>query len=134
MVPALKLEGSFTRFDKKFDGKLADLIRKLNTYIYEGFDADLKDYVFDGLRFHFSQLTLFRYISDCILAHNMWKADKKDESCYRYFGLNELIGEQFPMISIEKNPLLFILALVDTIEPIKMRPLRYLRIKAFRRF
>ena len=35
-APAFKMDGGFTRFDKKFDGKLADLIRELNTYIYEG--------------------------------------------------------------------------------------------------
>ena len=35
-APAFKMEGGFARFDKKFDGKLADLIRELNTYIYEG--------------------------------------------------------------------------------------------------
>ena len=35
-APAFKLEGGYARFDKKFDGKLADLIRELNTYIYEG--------------------------------------------------------------------------------------------------
>lgn len=35
-APAFKMDGGFTRFDKKFDGKLADIIRELNTYIYEG--------------------------------------------------------------------------------------------------
>ena len=35
-APAFKMDGGFTRFDKKFDGKLSDLIRELNTYIYEG--------------------------------------------------------------------------------------------------
>lgn len=33
---AFKMDGGFTRFDKKFDGKLIDIIRELNTYIYEG--------------------------------------------------------------------------------------------------
>ena len=35
-APAFKMDGGFTRFDRKFDGKLSDLIRELNTYIYEG--------------------------------------------------------------------------------------------------
>ena len=34
--PAFKKDGGFARFDKKFDGKLIELIRELNTYIYEG--------------------------------------------------------------------------------------------------
>lgn len=35
-APAFKMDGGFARFDKKFDGNLIDLIRELNTYIYEG--------------------------------------------------------------------------------------------------
>lgn len=35
-APAFKRDGGFTRFDKKFDGKLIEIIRELNTYIYEG--------------------------------------------------------------------------------------------------
>lgn len=35
-APAFRMDGGFNRFDKKFDGELADIIRELNTYIYEG--------------------------------------------------------------------------------------------------
>lgn len=35
-APAFKMDGGFTRFDRKFDGKLIEIIRELNTYIYEG--------------------------------------------------------------------------------------------------
>lgn len=35
-APAFKMDGGFARFDKKFDGRLTELIRELNTYIYEG--------------------------------------------------------------------------------------------------
>lgn len=35
-APAFKMDGGFKQFDKKFDGKLTDLIRELNKYIYEG--------------------------------------------------------------------------------------------------
>lgn len=35
-APAFKRDGGFSRFDKKFDGKLIEIIRELNTYIYEG--------------------------------------------------------------------------------------------------
>lgn len=35
-APAFKKDGGFARFDKKLDGKLIEIIRKLNTYIYEG--------------------------------------------------------------------------------------------------
>ena len=35
-APAFKMEGGFARFDKKFAGRLAEIIRHINTYIYEG--------------------------------------------------------------------------------------------------
>ncbi len=35
-APAFKMEGGFTRFDKKFSGRLLEIIRQINTYIYEG--------------------------------------------------------------------------------------------------
>lgn len=35
-APAFKMEGGFARFDKKFAGRLAEIIRQINTYIYEG--------------------------------------------------------------------------------------------------
>lgn len=35
-APVFKMEGGFVRFNKKFAGKLPDIIRELNTYIYEG--------------------------------------------------------------------------------------------------
>lgn len=35
-APAFKMEGGFARFDKKFAGRLTEIIRQINTYIYEG--------------------------------------------------------------------------------------------------
>lgn len=35
-APVFKMEGGFTRFDKKFAGRLTEIIRQINTYIYEG--------------------------------------------------------------------------------------------------
>ena len=35
-APAFKMEGGFVRFDKKFAGRLLEIIRQINTYIYEG--------------------------------------------------------------------------------------------------
>jgi len=30
------MDGGFARFNKKFGGQLAEIIREINTYIYEG--------------------------------------------------------------------------------------------------
>ena len=35
-APAFKMEGGFARFNKQFEGKLPEIIRDLNTLIYEG--------------------------------------------------------------------------------------------------
>lgn len=35
-APVFKMEGGFVRFDKKFAGRLVEIIREINTYIYEG--------------------------------------------------------------------------------------------------
>ena len=35
-APAFKMDGGFVRFNKKFGGQLAEIIREINTYIYEG--------------------------------------------------------------------------------------------------
>ena len=35
-APVFKMEGGFSRFDKKFAGKLNDIIKRINTYIFEG--------------------------------------------------------------------------------------------------
>ena len=35
-APAFKMDGGFARFNKKFGEQLAEIIREINTYIYEG--------------------------------------------------------------------------------------------------
>ena len=35
-APVFKMEGGFARFNKKFGGNLTEIIREINTYIYEG--------------------------------------------------------------------------------------------------
>ena len=35
-APAFKMDGGFARFNRKFGGRLAEIIREINTYIYEG--------------------------------------------------------------------------------------------------
>ena len=35
-APVFKMEGGFARFNKKFGGNLIEIIREINTYIYEG--------------------------------------------------------------------------------------------------
>lgn len=44
----------------------------------------------------------------------------KEEAKYQAYGLSKLAGNDFQKIKFQKNPLLFILAVIDTIEPYKI--------------
>lgn len=72
-----------------------------------------------GLHFCSEQIKLFAYIADCIASHNMYKADDGSIDKYIYYSLNCLLPDEFKPISYKDNPLLFILCVVDTIEPSK---------------
>ena len=68
-------------------------------------------------------IPIYAQASLSITMHNIWSSSKKVEikEKYRKFGLESLITgetEIFPIL-IKDNPLLFLLGLVDTIEPIK---------------
>ena len=72
-----------------------------------------------NLRFKLSQLVIFMYVADCIINHNIWKANDKTEEIYKQYKLRSLIGDKFEKISFYKNPLLFVLVMSDTLEPYK---------------
>lgn len=63
----------------------------------------------------------FAKICDTIALHNMWRATNSSVKEYNKYGLNELIPDESfnHMIYYNENPILFLLALVDTIDPIK---------------
>lgn len=73
-----------------------------------------------GRNFCIEQIPILAHIADCIISHNVWKADASAEAEYLECGLGALVGERFKKISFQDNPLLFILAIVDTIEPYKL--------------
>lgn len=56
-----------------------------------------------------------------VACHNIWfvKASDKNAKCYRHYKLDKLIYEGISR-EIKKSPLLFLLCLVDSIEPIKV--------------
>ncbi len=106
--------------------------RMINNYIYAykkshlrntreaGFYPGIANFYWNGKHFCAEQLPLFAYIADCIIAHNIWKADSKSEKKYLEYGLTELVGKNFRQISFRSNPLLFILAITDTLDPYKI--------------
>ena len=84
-------------------------------------DVDFDNFYVDGhLHFFTEQKMIFAYLADCIIAHNMWSASLDKIDMYKKYGLDKLIPPEFEKITFEKNPILFILAVADTIDPIKL--------------
>lgn len=84
-------------------------------------DIDFENFQANGNR-HFSleQRWIFAYLADCIISHNIWPATKEKNEIYKEYDLNELVEPNFKKITFGNNPILFILAIADTIEPIKL--------------
>ncbi len=72
----------------------------------------------DNLIWQIELFDVYRLISDVIITHNVWGVPKEEDSMYyKEYGLTDLKYFQ-KKISL-KNPLLFVLCLVDAIDPYK---------------
>ena len=81
---------------------------------------NIENFYINNLHFCVNQFPIFAYLADCIISHNMWFAtDYGTIELYEKCGLEQLIAPHAQSISFNTNPLLFILALADTLEPIK---------------
>jgi hypothetical protein len=57
------------------------------------------------------------------MAHNIWRADTESEDItYKEYNLDKITSGEFERINIIKEPLLFFLCLLDSIEPVKRFP------------
>lgn len=82
--------------------------------------ANFNDFYVDDLHFSITQFPIFAYLADCIISHNMWFAtDDYTIEQYEKYGLKQLIPPYAQPVQFNRNPILFILALADTLEPIK---------------
>ncbi len=90
------------------------------------FDKCLENsFEFGNLCWSEADKEFYQQASEVILAHNIWFcAEKEDRKLYEDYKLDNLIiiGHPEKRISLEKSPLLFLLALADTIEPLKAFP------------
>lgn len=83
-------------------------------------NESIRNFCVNNLHFSINQFPVFAYLADCIISHNMWLAtDYKTIELYKKCGLKQLIPPLAQPIQFDTNPLLFILALADTLEPIK---------------
>lgn len=85
-----------------------------------GRQTSLSDFTHKGRHFSEKQLILFSYIADCIMAHNIWKLPENKRTEYEKYNLDIALGQKFKTITFKDNPLLFILAVADTLEPTKI--------------
>ena len=85
-----------------------------------GCAPNLEDFYYRGRHFCAEQLKVFSHISDCIISHNVWKQPSSKRAEYEQYQLCSLFEENFQSITYELNPLLFILVVADTLEPIKV--------------
>lgn len=91
----------------------------VHNYIIKMQEEENKAYFIKNSKiFRIDQLTLFSYISDCIVNHNIFFPTDNNIHVYEEYGLNELILFNKPF-KLRDNPLLFLLYLVDSLDPIK---------------
>lgn len=109
--------GGLLFYDRMIKNYMLAYISSLNE---ENVAKNLSDFYYRNRHFCSEQLTIFSYISDCILSHNIFKQSAETRDLYEKYKLFDLLEENFKKISYESNPLLYILGVADTIEPIKV--------------
>lgn len=109
--------GGFLFYDRMIKNYMLSYLDSNNEM---GLTQDLSDFHYRNRHFCSEQLTIFSYISDCILSHNIFKQSAETRDLYEKYKLFDLLEENFKKISYESNPLLYILGVSDTIEPIKV--------------
>ena len=80
----------------------------------------LEDFYYQGRHFCMEQLKIFAYISDCILSHNVFRQPPEARASYETYLLDSLYLENFQSISYDENPLLYILSVTDSLDPVKV--------------
>lgn len=108
--------GGFLFYDRMIKNYILSYLDSNNEM---GLTQDLSDFHYRNRHFCKEQLTIFSYISDCILSHNIFKQSTGARELYEKYLLIDLFEENFKIITFESNPLLYILAIADTLEPIK---------------
>lgn len=108
--------GGYLFYDRIIKNYLVAYLSALQETQYS---VSLSDFYFHGRHFSENQLPVFSYISDCILAHNIWKQSENTCESYDHYILNTALGEKYKILTIHDNPILYILAVADTLEPIK---------------
>lgn len=81
------------------------------------------DFEKDWRYFCVEQIPLFAYIADCIVSHNIFFPTKDKKEIYKEYSILSIDKKR--KISIRNNPILFLLDLIDTIDPVKYFESKY---------
>lgn len=109
--------GGLLFYDKMVKNYMLSYIAAMRECNYT---PQLNDFEYKNRHFCSKQLVIFSYIADCILSHNVFKQQENSRQVYEKYKLDALYVENFKKITYKDNPLLFILAVTDSIEPTKI--------------
>lgn len=88
-----------------------------------GTASSKENFDYNNLKWRKEHLSHFAIVADAIIAHNIWLSGTDDDKIelYKQFGLDPLIShpDNSGKLTLESNPLVFFLDLLDTIEPVK---------------
>ncbi len=101
-----------------FDTMIKNYIYCYNEACREA-DCSFDDFIYKNKHYCLDQFSVFGYIADCIISHNIWNGKGKEET-YRRFNLEDLTGDKYIKADKRNNPYLFLLALSDMLEPFKI--------------
>lgn len=125
-----KINGKEGRYDHGIVGGLWFYDSAIKNYIQMYYETqmynqkiiDPRDFISMNHR-HFSseQIIVFEFIADCIISHNIWTPSTSEvNEKYKKCGLSQLTEGNYKKLSMNDNPILYLLAIVDTIEPLKI--------------
>jgi hypothetical protein len=110
-------EHGFLGGNMLFNRMKKNLLDKIKNESLSNSSLNTKSFISDGLHWSINHLDIYRMLSFVIMEHNIWRLE--DESLAREYGLDNLYLDNYERIDPEREPLLFLLSLVDTIEPFK---------------
>lgn len=103
-----------------YDRMMKNFYEKLEAAKNKNPKADESCFTHNGLLWSSSHWDDYKIIANAILDHNIWYAyEETDKKIYEKWKLDNLIINDSPSLSSKSNPFLFLLVLVDTLEPIK---------------
>jgi hypothetical protein len=110
-----------------------DRLIKIYEYYHDIYGQGQDDFNHNNLHWSASMYKYFQLIASVILVHNIWFLNENVDSperlnTYRYYKLDQLIiSDSSRKITLNRHPLLFLLSLVDSIEPTKRFGINFLK-------